>query len=124
MRARTGWMLGCSLAGAALFFVLFPKFYVSRRSWSFSISRQQAERIAREVAGRYGVDITDWAKSAAYEESRPQQEARQAAPNDPVLSGFQPLSLRVLAVSPNGRDHVLVTLTPQGSLLAYESRSP
>jgi serine phosphatase RsbU (regulator of sigma subunit) len=115
---RWGSIAGAALAGLAAFLFLFPRVDTGARDWKMGIGREGARAIAVDLARENGLDIRAWRFSVNASLASRLLELRRRY-SVPALTAFTPLSLQILALSPQGAQTVKVDLFADGRLSGY-----
>lgn len=110
--------------GVAVLAGLFAAHDSATRQWQPKLSRAQAINTAQKLAQEYGTNISGWSTYVSTRIERQHASVRKAFGGRPIVEAFNPLQIRVLAISPKDSEAVLVTLSPDGRPMSYLDRHP
>ncbi|MGC4052645.1 MAG: SpoIIE family protein phosphatase [Paludibaculum sp.] len=110
--------------GVAVLAGLFAAHDSSTLSWQPKLTRAQAISTAQKLAQEYGTNISGWSTYVSTRIDRQHAAVRKSFGGKPMVEPFNPLQIRVLAVSSKDSEAVLVTLAPDGRPMSYLDRHP
>lgn len=124
MKPATVVIPALAAGGVALLAALFVAHDSSTRLWQPKLTRGQAIGVAQKLANEYGTNITRWPTYVTARIDRTHTSAQRVFGQNAMTRVFNPMQIRVLAVSPDGGEAILVTLAPDGRPMGYLDRHP